>query len=202
MMIQTSAKRSTMARLATSASEAPPRAADVPAAWTELPGGVLDGGEIILLAVKPSMWRPMFDAAPWMVTCGALVAMLTWLGAPLPKLSLAASAQVLLLLAFARLGLAIVRWVPTWYVLTNRRVIDVRGVRAPRISACMLMEVRNTYLHATPAEKTVHLGTITFVTDHTNQASQVWHSIARSQDVHATIRRAIESAIDQQGNSA
>ncbi len=191
-----------MIRFSAATSEAPPRTSQAAAtAWTALPGGVLDGGEIVLLATKPSMWRPVFDSAPWLVTCCLLAGVLTWLGKPLPGLSLTATAQVVLLVAFARVGLAVVRWVPRWYVLTNRRVIDIRGVRSPRIQACLLVEIRNTYLNSSAAEKLTRLGTITFVTDEANKVSRLWQSIAKPEEVHTKIRRAIENAIDQHGMS-
>lgn len=180
-------------------SEAPPHTTEVASSVAALAGSVLDGGEIVLLAIKPSMWRPLFDSAPWLVTCCALAVVLTWLQAPLPGLSLATTAQLILLVGLARVGLAVVKWVPMWYVLTNRRVIDIRGVRRPRTAACRLLEIRNTYLHASVAEKTVRVGTITFVIDRPDRTSRLWQSVARPEEVHAKIRRAIENAIDQQG---
>ncbi|MGB2987593.1 MAG: hypothetical protein WBE26_17140 [Phycisphaerae bacterium] len=198
-MIQSPPKRPTSLSFSVTASEAPPRASRVAATLTTLPGSVLDGDEIVLLAIKPSMWRLLFDSAPWLVTCFLLAAVLVWLGTPLPGLSLTATAQVILLIGLARIGLAVVRWVPIWYVLTNRRVLDIRGVRTPRISACLLIEVRNTILQSSPTEKLTRLGTITFVTDPPDQASHVWQSIAEPDAVHTKIRRAIENAIDQSG---
>lgn len=183
------------------ASEAPPRASKVTATWTTLPGGVVEGGEIVILAIKPSMWRILLDSAPWLVTCCLLAGVLTWLGTPVPGLSVAATAQVMLLIAFARIALAIVRWIPTWYVLTNRRIIGIRGVRTPRISASPLVDIRNTYLHSSPAEKLARLATITFVFSHSEKPSHIWQSVAKPDEVHAAIRRAIENAIDQHGLS-
>jgi hypothetical protein len=164
-----------------------------------LPRSVLDGGELVLLAIKPSMWRPLFDSGPWLVACCLLATMLTWLGRPLPGLSLIATAQLVLLIGLLRVGLALVHWVPTWYLLTNRRIIDVRGVRKPHVSACPLIHVRNTCVSASPAERLARLGTITFITDHEDTPSHVWQSIAGPEEVHARIRRAIENAIDQLG---
>jgi hypothetical protein len=93
----------------------------------------------------------------------------------------------------------VVRWAPRWYVLTNRRVLDIQGVRSPRIWSCLLTEIRNTYLNASPPEKLTGLGTITFVTDHPDEPPCHWRSVAKPEEVHAKIRRAIENAIDQQG---
>jgi hypothetical protein len=162
-----------------------------------MPRSVLDGGELVLLAIKPSMWRPFFDSAPLLVICCALAIGLTWLGRPLAGLSLAATAQIVLFVGLARVGVAVVRWVPTWYLLTNRRIIDVRGVRKPRITSCLLIDVRNTYVNSTAAERWTRLGTITFVVDHASAPAHIWQSIARHEEVHAKIRRAIENAIDQ-----
>jgi len=178
-------------------SDAPSRASDVTARWTTLPGGVIDGGEIVVLAIKPSLWRPVFDSAAMLVTSVLLAVVLTTLGIPLPGLSPATTAQLVLLIGFAGLGLSVIRWTTTWHVLTNRRIIDIQGVRTPRISACLLVHVRNTYLHITAVEKMTRIGTITFVTDEPDQAPHVWRSIAHPDEVHAKIRRAIENAIDQ-----
>ncbi len=167
--------------------------------WTTLPGEVLDGGEIVLLAIKPSMWRPVFDAAPWLVTCCLLVVMLTWLGSPFSGWTLPATTQAILLVALARLAVGVVRWVPRWYVLTNRRIIDVRGIRSPRISSCPLLDIRTTHMEQSPLEGFTQLGTIVFVTDHEDQVSHIWQSVKDPRDVHARIRRAIENSLDQRG---
>lgn len=200
-MIHAPPKRSTSVRFAAVTSEAPPHVSEVATRWTALPGGVIDGGEIILLAIKPSMWRPLFDSVPWLVTCCVLAGVLTWLGRPIAGLSLPATAQVILLVAGARLGFAVVRWVPMWYVLTNRRILTIRGVRSPRVLACLLVDIRNTRAHSSPAEKMAHLGSITFVTDPTDETSHLWQSIVKPDDVHAGIRRAIANAMDQQAGA-
>jgi len=164
-----------------------------------LPGGVLDGREIVVLAIRPSMWRPMIDSAPWLVTCCLLAAVLIWLGRPISGLSLTATAQLILLAGLVRLGFAVVRWVSMWYVLTNRRILDIRGVRAPQIWSCLLIQARNTYLNASPVEKLTGLGTITFVTDRPDEPPRRWQSVSKPQEVHTKIRRAIENAIDEHG---
>ena len=185
------------ARFAAAASQAHSRASEVAARWGTLPGGLVDGGEVIVLAIKPSMWRPVFDSAAWLVTTAVLAVTLTMLRAPIPGLSLTATAQLMLLIGLGRLAVAVVRWVPSWHVLTNRRIIDIHGVRAPCILACPLIAIRNTYLHASGAERLTGLGTITYVTTREDEPPRHWRSIAKPDLVHAQIRRAIENAIDQ-----
>lgn len=171
-------------------------AGEVASRLTSLPQGLVDGGEIIILAVKPSMWRPVFDSVPWVMTLSFLaVVSMTW-NLALPGLTVSSSAQVIFLFGMLRLGIAVVAWIPSWYVLTNRRLIEIRGVRTPDITSCSLLEVRNTYLNATTIEKTARLGTITYVTDDEAQAPHYWRTIAEPETVHAEIRRAIENVID------
>lgn len=191
----------TASPFAATSSDSTSGVADAAVRWASLPSDLVAGSEIIILAIKPSMWRPLFDSAPWLVTASLLATALTVLGRPLPGASVTASAQIVLLIGIARLGLAVVRWVPTWYVLTNRRIIDIQGVRTPRIAARPLVEVRNTYLHASPVERAASLGTITFVTQDEGDRPHHWQSVVNPDDVHAEIRRAIENAIDTQGLS-
>lgn len=177
-------------------AEAPSRAADVAAKWATIPGGIVDGGEIVLLAIKPSLWRTLMDSLPWLVTTAVLAMVLVRLRMPLPGLSLTLTAQLVVIIGMARLAFAIIRWVPSWYVLTNRRILDIQGVRAPRVWACLLVDIRNTYVHSSPAEKITGVGSITFVTDRADVLPRIWRSIAKPDEVHARIRRAIEQAID------
>lgn len=184
------------------ASDAPPVASHDAAPWTTLPRGLVDGGEIVLLAIKPSLWKPLMDSASWLVTSCLLAVAIGLLNARIPGLSIATTIQAVLLVGLTRLGIALVRWAPTWHVLTNRRVIDVHGVRTPRVSAALLLSIRNTYCSASTAERVLRVGTITFVTDLPDAPPRHWVSIASPQEVHAKIRRAIETAIDQYGFGA
>lgn len=174
-------------------------AAPVVAPWAAIPGGVIDGGEIVILAIKPSMWRPLFDSAAWMVGSWIVAALLTYLGKPITGLSMTTTVQIVLMGGTVGLGLAILRWIPTWYVLTNRRIIHIHGIRTPRIDSCELLEIRNTFVQAGIEEKLTNLGSITFVMDKATSRPRTWRSIQRPLETHARVRRAIENAIDQFG---
>lgn len=178
-------------------TEAPSDSSTLERSWTSLPDEIIDGGEMIVLAIKPSMWRPLFDSTPWLIMAAVLSVTLAVVGKPIPGLSVSLSVQIVLVLGVARLGIAIIRWVPTWYVLTNRRVMCVHGVRTPQVHSLALIEVRNTYLNATAPEKLIGLGTISLVSNEPRHAPLIWMSITRSREIHEKIRRAIQNAIDQ-----
>ncbi len=169
------------------------------APWAEIPGGVIDGGEIVILAIKPSMWRPLFDSAAWMVGSWLIAGLLTFLGKPIVGLSMTTTVQIVVMGGAVGLGIAILRWIPTWYVLTNRRIIHIHGIRSPRIDSCELLEIRNTFVQVGIEEKVTNLGSITFVMDKAVNRPRTWRSIQQPLEVHARIRRAIENAIDQYG---
>ena len=177
-------------------SESPARASEVASRWTTVPRGVVDGGEIVLMAVKPSLWRPILESSAWLVTCTLLATTLLVLGRPLPGLALSTSAQVVMLVAALRFAVAVIRWVTMWHLLTNRRIIDVSGVRSPIIRSCLLVHLRNTYLRPSTIEKSLGLGTILLVTDEPEHRPHVWQSIPHPEETHAKVRRAIEGALD------
>lgn len=178
-------------------SEAPAHTEKMAPVWAGLPTGVVDGGEVVLLAIKPSAWKPVLSSlAPLAIGCSLAIGA-GLLNASIPGMSVAATAQMFLLLAMVPLGIGVVRWVPTWYVLTNRRVMIVQGVREARIRSCLLVDVRNTYINADVAERLLKLGTISFVSNDTKELPSHWQSIAQPAEVHEKIRRAVENAIDQ-----
>lgn len=180
-------------------SDTPSRAQEVNAPWAQVPGGLIHGGEIVLLWVKPSIWRPLLDSGPWLLAAAFFAALLTLGNLSVSGLGTALSAQIVVTVGLARLGVAVLRWVPTWYLLTNLRVLSVRGVRSPSVTSRGLLEIRNTYVHATAFEKCGGIASIAFVTDHPNELPLVWHSVPNAAEIHQRIRRAIENAIDQHG---
>jgi len=181
------------------ASDAPPRSADIPAEWPDLPSGVIDGGEIVLMAIKPSVWSPVLEALPWLLSTAGFSALILVLRLALPGLTPSGSAQLVLAIGFVRLLVGIVRWVATWYVLTNRRILDVRGARSPRIGAMPLVDIRNTYVKASATERLVGVASISLVSKRAGDPHRMWEFVPKPELVHAKIRRAIEHALDQYG---
>jgi len=158
----------------------------------------LDGGEIVVLAVKPSPWFVLFDAARWLIVAGILLVVSVVPGLRLGGLSPETVAQLAGVLAVGRLGVAVLRWASRHFVLTNRRVMRLRGVLRPDILACPLVHIRNTRVHRRIHERACKLGTIQFFFEQAPDGDLDWREIARADKVHEQVRRAIERALDSQ----
>ncbi|MCB9850260.1 MAG: PH domain-containing protein [Phycisphaerales bacterium] len=158
----------------------------------------LDQGEIVLLAIKPSPWFVLFDSTRWLMVGAALLVLSALPSLRLADLSGESVAQLGAVVIAGRLGIAFLRWASRFYVLTNRRVMRLRGVFRPDILACPLVAIRNTRVHRRLHERATALGTIRFFFEDSSTTEHDWREIARSDSIHAQVRRAIERAIDSQ----
>jgi len=159
---------------------------------------LLDGGEVVILAIKPSLWFLLFDSARWLVVggCFVLFAMLSATG--LAGLSARSIAQLGLMMMAVRVALALLRWASRFYVLTNRRVMRLCGVLRADLTSCPLVEIRNTRVTRALHEQITRLGTIEFYFERQPPSDLNWRQVARPDAVHAEVRKAIERAIDNQ----
>jgi hypothetical protein len=183
---------------ATATAPAPPKAATLPGdSAVVIPAELLDGGEVVILAVRPSLWFLVFEPIKWVAVAVVLWLGISWLTpSSLWGVSPSAVAQAIGLLLGVRLLVSVLRWVSRVYVLTNRRVMCIRGVLRPDLWECVLVRIRNTRLTAEPQEKLVGLGTIEFITEERPAPHRAWRYISRSEEIHAEVRKAIQHALD------
>ncbi len=169
----------------------------MPASSVSLPADLLDGGEIILLAIKPSPWFVLLEPLKWVVAALLMLALMPHVCPPsMLGLSQFVWMQFILLGLGARVLVALMRWGSRFYVLTNRRVMTVRGVRRPSVWSCPLVRVRNTRLSATADEQIARLATIDFIPDQAPPEPSRWTHVVHPADVHVQIRKAISRALD------
>jgi uncharacterized membrane protein YdbT with pleckstrin-like domain len=160
-----------------------------------VPPHLLDGGEIVLLAIKPSWWFVPMVSARWLGIAVMLIAAshVPWLS-PLQQWYLL---QAGLICGVARLAWATLQWVSRLYVLTNRRVMRLRGIVNVELFECYLHKVQNTELSMSLPERAVRVGTILI---HTASSGATWRFIARPQEVHEKLSDAIHRA-QHRGNN-
>jgi len=177
------------------AVDAPPSAAPLQAPVVAVPAELLDGGEIVILAIKPSLWSVVFSSFSWMVAAAAILAGASWVGLSPGWIGQSSLVQVVLTVVGLRIVLAMMQWAARAYVLTNRRILRIRGVFRADVFGCPLAKIINTGIHVQPHEALTRLGTIWFNTGE-DLVRGTWYHVARPQAVHAEIRRAIERALD------
>lgn len=159
-----------------------------------IPAQLLDGDEIVIFAVKPSLWFVLFTSARWLIAVAVVVALVGWLGPRIPGLNPPLVIKAALALGGARLGFALLQWVSRLYVLTNRRIMRLRGIFNVDLFECQLNKIQNTYLTLAWYERPAGLGSISFATAGTGGVEASWTNLNCPLEIHERVRSAIHRA--------
>ena len=156
--------------------------------------GLLNGSEIIILATKPSLWYVLLVSSRWVIillpfsVAAWLFGQMGWLGG---------QAQLLLGVALAgmiiRLAFGLLQWQSRVYILTNLRVLRIRGVLRVEMFQCHLLRLKDVSLTAGAAEKLLALGTIGLVNDSSAQSAAHWFNIRHPVQVRQQVLKAINA---------
>ncbi len=164
-----------------------------------VPAHLLDGGEVVLFAIKPSLWFVLFASVRWLVVLAAAIGMAPWLATASGWTSGSLIAKAALALAAARVGFAVLEWASRLYVLTNRRVMRIRGIFNIHLFECSLLKIENTGVLLTWYQRLFGLGTVSFATAGTGPYAATWEHVAHPLEVHEQIRAAIGRARGSRG---
>ena len=173
-----------------------------------VPADLLEDGELILLAVKPSGWFVLLVSWPVLAAAGVVTAAAYLAHGVLPTTALQ---HLVLLICIAagclRVVLACFQWLGQLYVLTDRRVIRIRGVIHVDLLACPLKQVRQVVLTAAILERPLHLGSLYFEVSRQHPEDQHngadasgdpadanWTHIAHAAEIHEIVLNAIRRA--------
>ena len=159
-----------------------------------LPANLLDGDEIVILAMKPSLWFVLFVSFRWILAMALVLFLVGKWGQQFPLLDRPMVLQGAVALAAARLGFALLQWVSRLYVLTNRRILRLMGILNIDLFECQLTRIQNTYLTMTWYERLARLGSISFATAGTGGIEASWWHVNHPLEVHERIRAAIHRA--------
>jgi len=152
----------------------------------------LEGGEAILFVIRPSLWFVVLASAPFLVgativgAAALLVDRTSWLAMP-PYVT----AMLWMIAVMIRLFAGSIQWLGRLYVLTNRRVITIHGLRRFRVSQCPLGRLRGVDLSVGPAERTLGLGTLSFRPADGAERVGEWVNLSRPVAVREEIEQAM-----------
>jgi len=159
-----------------------------------VPAELLDGGEIIILAVKPSLWFVVFKSARWLVGMVFTILVAHWAGSEAFPVSETAIVQGAVALAGARVGLALLQWVSRLYILTNRRIMRLTGIFNVDLFECQLTKIQSTFLTMAWYERLLGIGTISYATAAGGGIEVSWTHLNDPLEVHERVRAAIQRA--------
>jgi len=160
-----------------------------------LPTDLLGEGEVVVFAIKPSVWMIVFFSFPTVVAAGALAAAVMIFS---PHLQLGSYGGYLIwacsVVGLGRLAFAFLQWLSRTYVLTDRRVIRVRGVFTIDVFECLLSRIQNTFMVLTLPQRLFRLGDIVFTTAGTGSVEAIWNHCKNPLEVHRQVVAAVGRA--------
>jgi len=168
-----------------------------------LPSDLLADNEVVIFAIKPSLWTVAFLSFRTVVIAAAVAAatMLAALAAPAVRLDRLGPylIEACAVVALGRVGFALLQWLSRTYVLTDSRVIRIRGVFTIDIFQCALVKIQNTFLVLTLPHRILNLGNIELTTAGTGSVEAVWRHCKNPLKVHQQLLRAINRASNPPG---
>jgi uncharacterized membrane protein YdbT with pleckstrin-like domain len=163
-----------------------------------LPSDLLSDDEVVLFAIKPSIWTVAFLSFRTTVVAVAIAAAAAVFAPALHIAGLTTHIVELCAAAIlARIGFAFLQWLSRSYVLTDKRVIRIRGVFTIDIFQCALAKIQNTFLRLTLPQRVLGLGNIAFTTAGTGSVEAVWRHCKNPLDVHQKLIRVINAAANR-----
>lgn len=159
-----------------------------------LPADLLEGGEIILLLLKPSLWFVVLSSLKVIVAVAIAFGLFYYAAVSMESLNVDPRQIVATAVALVavRLAWAFADWMGRTYVLTDRRVIRIRGVVRIGVFQCALNKLQHTEVYYPLRERIFGLGTISFATAGTGYPDAYWFTVARPMSVHREVMAAIE----------
>jgi uncharacterized membrane protein YdbT with pleckstrin-like domain len=165
-----------------------------------IPAHLIDEGEQIIFAIKPSLWFILFYYAKMIGLVIAVFIAINYFPY-VPSLFSQYVSQIAAALICLQLVIAVLEWISRLYVLTDRRVIRIKGILNVDIFEAPLVKIQNTYLTFALHERVVGIGTILIATAGTAGIEASWQNINQPLEVHEQVRAAIREAHRRWSNS-
>ncbi len=154
-----------------------------------LPSSVLHEDETVLILAKPSLWFIVLTSARFciiVILSACLLVRLFSLDVS-TRISPNQVAFIAMFAVLARLVWAAMIWTSHVYVLTDRRIITIKGVVNVMIFQASLKKIQRTVLYKPLYLRLLGLGTIGFATAATETFDSTWLMIPRPLQTHDQI---------------
>ncbi len=161
-----------------------------------VPHELLHGDEIILLLTKPSLWFLLLTTFRFCLTTVLLgvIAVRLLAMASTTYLSPTAVAAITVVICLGRLVWAILVWTSHVYMLTDRRIVTIKGVINVTLVQTNLRKVQRTELYRPWLFRIFGIGSLGIATAATTSFDATWVMIARPLATHEQIVAAIHKS--------
>lgn len=155
---------------------------------------LLQADETILLLTKPGLLYVPLTCLPFAawVALGAMLLVVLGQRGLFPQ----ASSWDIAALAMMAIGLRMVwqalDWASRIYILTDRRVLRIKGVLNVKVFQAPLKNIQHTQLHLPLTQRLLGLGTIIFFTSGSAFADAAWSMVRNPVATQHTVLKAIE----------
>jgi len=160
---------------------------------TILPAELLQGGEAIVLLLKPSPWYILIESVRSLLLLTLLLVMLLWVYNQGYNIGITPRDLLLagVLVGGIRLFWQFLEWLSRVYVLTDRRVIRVKGVIRVQVFEAPIQQVQHTNMTFSLRERLFGLGSIHLATAGTGTTEASWVMLANPLEVHQKLVQAM-----------
>jgi len=155
-----------------------------------VPQEMLHGDEVVLILTKPSLWFVVITSFRFLVGA-ALLGVLAVRMQSMINLSVQTIAMVTALVCAGRLVWAMLVWSSHTYMLTNQRIVTIKGVLNTTMSQANLRKVQRTVLYRPLYLKLFGIGTVGIGTAATTDFEATWVMIGRPLQTHEAIVAAV-----------
>ena len=158
-----------------------------------LPEELLHNDEVVMMLTKPSLWFLLLTSFRFILIVVLLCILAVKLFQMNESSALTPSAAGILavLLALGRLIWALLVWTSHIYMLTNKRIVTIKGVINVRMVQAPLRKVQRTALYRPWLFRIFGIGTVGIATAATETFDATWLMIGRPLQTHEQIVAAI-----------
>ncbi len=159
-----------------------------------VPAHLISKDEQIILAIKPSMWFILFNSAKLIIFLLVVLLFTHLFRSNLSYYWYQKILQISAILFLVQLIASFLQWLSRLYILTDRRVLRIRGVFNIDIFEAPLTKIQNTFLTFGIHERIFGLGSIHFATAGTSRTEASWVNINHPLEVHEIVRETIRKS--------
>lgn len=150
--------------------------------------------EIVQLSIRPSLWFIPLYSLKLVLAMALLAAFVAVYAQGRASLAVTVTLLVIVLAVLSIVLAATLQWASRLYVLTNRRVMQFRGVFSVEVAECGLKQIAQTRLQLAWFQPLLRLGSIQMTPKNQDKPAIVWEHVARPDEVHEILERAIRKA--------